>query len=327
MKFWYLFVSWQDTRIGYIVRVLIGIIFSFGLLYVAVKALDWRKVAETFLEVPLTIALLSLLPFFLNMLLRAYRWHVLMPHEKISFWETFFTQNTGIGLNNISPVRMISEPVQLVLANRRYHVPSETALATLVAGNVLDIFATAVLLGMGIIIVPELRGQASIPLFGAPIMVIVSALVVIAVARGMDNMPVANRMVFFQRLMVAVSLLKKSPGRLVISFCATLAHWFLLGLAAWLIADALKIDQNILTLTALMVAATFFTSAVPSLPGAIGTYEFAVILTLSQVKVEGSSAFAFAVIMHTMVFLPAVCISLFMLYRVGFATLLRRNSV
>ena len=326
MKLWQLFSHWQSTRSGYIARVIAGVVASVGLAYVAVNALDWAKVIDTFQAIPVATALLSLIPFFLNMALRAYRWRVLLVDQPISWWQVFLTQNTGIGLNNLSPVRMISEPVQLAMANRRYGVPAPTALATLVAGNVLDIFATAVLLGMGVVLVPELRSQASIPLFGAPIMVIVSALVVIAVARGMDSMPVAGKMAFFHRLMVAVNVLRDSPRRLVVSFAATLAHWFLLGLAAWIIGDSLGMEQNILTLTALMVAATFFTSAVPSLPGAVGTYEFAVILTLSQVNVDGPSAFAFAVIMHVMVFLPAVAISLVMLSKVGFATLLRRRS-
>jgi uncharacterized membrane protein YbhN (UPF0104 family) len=326
MKLWQLFSHWQGTRSGNIARIIAGVVASVGLAYVAVNALDWAKVREVFRAIPVATALLSLVPFFLNMALRAYRWRVLLVDQPTSWWQVFLTQNTGIGLNNLSPVRMISEPVQLAMINRRYGVPAPTALATLVAGNVLDIFATAVLLGMGVILVPELRSQASIPLFGAPIMVIVSALVVIAVARGMDSMPVAGKMAFFHRLMVAVNVLRDSPKRLIVSFVATVAHWFLLGLAAWIISDSLGMEQNILTLTALMVAATFFTSAVPSLPGAVGTYEFAVILTLSQVNVDGPSAFAFAVIMHVMVFLPAVAISLFMLSRVGFGTLFRQRS-
>ena len=90
---------------------------------------------------------------------------------------------------------------------------------------------------------------------------------------------------FFQRLMVAATLLRGRPLRLWASFGATLAHWLLLGVAGWGLAVGLGMDVHPLTMATILVAATFFTSAVPSLPGGLGTYHFAIISMLNALDV------------------------------------------
>ena len=309
------------------VQLLVGALASGGLAYLAVRSLAWRDVADTFREFPLGFAVVSLLPLAGAMLLRATRWHVLLEGERVSFMQVLLTQNTGLGLNNLLPVRMVSEPVQLALITRRYKVPFPSALATLVGGNVLDIFATAILMGVGIALTPTLReGRVSIQLVGAFILFVVTILVFIAVARGLDAIPIANRMRFFRQLMVAVSLLRDKPARLWASFFATVGQWFLLGLAGWVLASAFDIEVLPLTMATVLVAATFFTSAVPSLPGGTGAYHFAVISMLTGIGADPASAFSFAVVMHLLVVLPPSLIAFGTMTQVGAGLMLQRGS-
>ena len=309
------------------VQVSAGAIASVGLAYAAMNAIAWPDVADVFRTFPVGRALLSLIPLAAAMALRTARWAVLLRGEPASFSDIFLTQNTGIGLNNLLPVRMVSEPVQLTLITRRYQVLFPKALATLVAGNVLDIFATAMLLVVGIALVPGLReGRIGIHLFGAFIMVIVSTLVLIAVSRGIDAVPIFNRMDFFHRLMVAVDVLRHEPGRLWVSFGTTIAHWFALGVAGSVLASGLDFSVDPLTMATVLVAATFFTSAIPPLPGGMGTYHFAIISMLTAMGVDTPSAFSFSVVMHLFVVLPPSGIALAMLPRVGSAVLRRVES-
>jgi uncharacterized membrane protein YbhN (UPF0104 family) len=200
-------------------------------------------------------------------------------------------------------------------------------LATLVAGNVLDIFATAVLMTLGILLVPDLRQSGvTIQMFGAFVMFVVSILVFIAVSRGLGALPVFNRLRFFQRLMIAVSLLRDKPVRLWASFFATLSSWFLLGLAGWMLGTGLDLGVGPLTMVTVLVAATFFTSAVPSLPGGVGTYHFAVVSMLTSLGVDAATAFSFAVVIHLLVVVPPAVIALGMVWRVGASVLARRSE-
>ncbi|MCI0816461.1 MAG: flippase-like domain-containing protein, partial [Chloroflexi bacterium] len=236
-------------------------------------------------------------------------------------------QNTGIGVNNLLPVRMVSEPVQLAIVTRRHGVPFPTALATLVAGNVLDIFASALLIGLGILLVPGLReGKVSIQLVGALILFVISLLVFIVVARGLDAIPLAKRVRFFQQLTIAVGLLREMPGRLWLSFFGTMGHWFFVGLAGWIIASALGIDVGLLTMIAILVAATFFISVVPSLPGGAGTYHFAVVSMMTAVGADPEVAFSFAVVMHLIIVLPPSVLAVWVMWKVGLGAILKSGG-
>ena len=305
----------------------VGAIASVELTFLAVRSLAWREVADTFAEFPVWSVLVALMPAAAAIGLRAARWRVLLPGASVSLRQVALVQNTGIGLNNMLPVRMVSEPVQLALITRRYGLPFPTALATLVAGNVLDIFATAMLMGLGILLVPGLReGTVTIQLAGALILFVVSLFVFIVVARGLDAIPIAKRMRFFQQLTVAVGLLREMPGRLWLSFFGTVGHWFFLGLAGWVIALALDIDVAPLTMATILVAATFFTSAVPSLPSGAGTYHFAVVSMMTAVGADPAAAFSFAVVMHLIVVLPPSTVALAVMWKVGAGVLLRSGE-
>ena len=302
-----------------------GAVASVGLAYAAVRSLAWGGVADTFRSFPIGYALLSLIPLAGAIVLRASRWYVLLQDEAVRFRDVLVAQNTGIGLNNLLPVRMVSEPVQLALVTRRYHVPFPAALATLVGGNVLDIFSTAILMTLGVILVPGLReGSIGLYMLGAFIMLVVSVLVFVAVSRGLSSIPVVNRMDFFSRILDAVLLLRDRPTRLYASFGATMAHWLLLGVAGWVLSIGLDMTIDPLTMAMILVAATFFTSAVPSLPGGAGTYHFAVVGMLTAMDLGGETAFSFAVVMHLLVFLPPSLIALVMISRVGAGVLLHR---
>ncbi|MBM3940343.1 MAG: flippase-like domain-containing protein [SAR202 cluster bacterium] len=305
------------------VQLLVGAAASGILAFLATRSLSWQEVVDSFLDVPVLASLLSLVPLTASTVLRAARWRILLTADKVSMWHVFLTQNTGIGLNNLLPVRMVSEPVQLAMITRQYRVPFPSAFTTLIAGNVMDVFATAILMGMGVLLVPQLRG-ASIQLVGAFVLFIASLLVLIIAARGLSSLPVGRNTRFMQQMAVAANLLKESPGKLWASFLASILHWMLLGFTVWIVARGLGMELDVLTLTTIMVATTFFTSAVPSLPGAAGTYEFAMTYTLhSLLGVDRAVAVTFAVTTHVLVFLPPVAIALVVMSRIGSAVLFR----
>ncbi len=304
-----------------------GGIASVGLAYAAFNAIMWRDVLDTFAHFPVGYLLLSLVPLVASMVLRAGRWSVLLNGEDVTFRQIFITQNAGIGLNNMLPVRVGSEALQLGLVTRRYKVPLPRALASLVGGNVLDIFATGILMAVGILLVPGLRdSKISIQLFGAVIMLTVSLLVMVGASRGMGSIPIANRFDFFHRIIGALRDLRKEPVRLALSFAATFLHWFLMGVTGWVLALGLEIDVDPLTMATVLVAATFFTSAMLSLPGGTGTYHFAVVSMLVALGADRALAFSFAFVMHLLVFVPPMLLALVVMTRLGSGAILRNRQ-
>lgn len=309
-------------------QLVLSIVVGGGLAWLVTRSLNWSEVAATIRGFPdrLKHVLLAIVPLLMSGALRAARWRVLMPGERASFWQVYVTQNTGIGINNLLPIRMMSEPVQLILITRRYKTPFSTALTSLVAGNVMDIFATVLLLGLGLAFVSSLRG-ASIQLAGFVILAVVTIVVLVVAARGLRGIPVARDARFFRQISTAVGVLREHPLRLAASFAATTLSWGLMGMAGWLLAQSVGFDVNALTMAVVLVAAAFFTSAAPSLPAGVGAYHWAVVYTLGLLGVGQEQATTFAFIMHLLVFAPPTAIALYMLSRVGAGMLLKRNGL
>ena len=300
-----------------------GVVASGSLAYLVARNIVWKEVADAFLTFPPGLALLALVPLAGAMALRASRWHVLLHRERVSFLQVLLTQNTGLGFNNLSPVRMVSEPVQLAMINRRYGVPFPRAFATLVSENVLDIFTTALMMGLGVLLSPGVRaGNANIQLIGAVIMFIVSALILVAVARG--AVPWQNRFSFLRRIVEGFTELRERPLRLWLSLGVNIAHWLLLGVAGWVLGRGLGMDVHPVTMATMLVAATFFTSAVPSVPSGVGTYHFAVVTMLTESGADQVAALNFALMMHLLIVLPPIAIALFMTGGMSLGTL--RNT-
>ena len=297
-----------------------GVVASGSLAYLVAHNIVWKEVADAFLSFPPELALIAFVPLAAAIALRASRWHVLLHRERVSFWQVLLTQNTGLGFNNLSPVRMVSEPVQLAMINRRYGVPFPRAFATLVGENVLDIFTTALMMGLGVLLSPGVRASnANIQLIGAIIMFIVSALILTAVVRG--AVPWQNRFAFLQRIIQGFTELKEEPLRLWLSLGVNIAHWLLLGVCGWVLGTGLGMDVHPVTIATILVAATFFTSAVPSVPSGLGTYHFAVITMLTESGTEQVAALNFALMMHLLIVLPPTAIALFMTGRMSLGML------
>lgn len=315
----------KQGRAIWVARIVVGAVISVGLAWVVMRGLDWGRVFETFATFPIPWALLGILAVAASLVLRAYRWRILLTTERISLWNLFLAQNAGTGANNLLPVRMLSEPIQLALVTRWYGLPGPTALATLVVEHVLDVVATAVIMGLGVLFIPALR-TVGIPLVGSFILFVVSLLALLVLARGIDSLPFAGRVVFLARFHYALSTVRRNELRVFLSFVFTVAHWFFLGVGGWALGHGLGMNVGLGAMVVLFLAATFFISAVPSLPGGLGAFEFAVMLTLEMLGVEKTLAFTFAVVTHFVVFLPPTAIALIVLPRAGMSLFARKKQ-
>jgi uncharacterized membrane protein YbhN (UPF0104 family) len=148
----------------------------------------------------------------------------------------------------------------------------------------------------------------------------------VGASRGMGSIPIANRFDFFHRIIGALRDLRKEPVRLALSFAATFLHWFLMGVTGWVLALGLEIDVDPLTMATVLVAATFFTSAMLSLPGGTGTYHFAVVSMLVALGADRALAFSFAFVMHLLVFVPPMLLALVVMTRLGSGAILRNRQ-
>ena len=276
--------------------------------WLAVRGIDWGLVLDQFQHFPVIWAFASLLTVVVANIFRAYRWKVLVVGEPLSTLRLFMVQNTGIGLNNVVPIRVISEAVQYALLTLRYKVNNGVALGTMGIERVLDMVITASLLMAGLILIPDI-GQARPYVIGAFVFAILSVLAIPLFVK-LAGMGFFSRISLLAATIDYLSHVKQNKRALVQSFLLTLAHWLLLGLAVWVLAFGMDLGISPVVATLTILGTLYFTTSVPSLPAGLGTFEFAVVYVLKLFEVDHASAFSFAIVIHAVVFLPPIVVAL-----------------
>ena len=245
------------------------------------------------------------------MTLRAYRWQVLLLGENVPLHRLFLVQNAGIGLNSLSPVRLISEAAQFILLTLRYQVRREMVAATLGVQRVLDFVIGALLLGVGLLFLPGLQVFA-LYVLGAGVLAVISILAV-PLFIWLGARPGFTRMPLLASTSESLRELVQARIKLTFSFVLTLAYWLTLGLSAWVLAYGMGIEISILLATLLVIGTMTFVALVPSLPASVGTFEFAVYYLLTAFGVDPVEALGYALVIHAILFIPPIVIALVVL--------------
>ena len=300
-----------DTRARY----LLGIAFSLGMGWLAIRGMDWGLVADQLRDFPFGWAVASVAIFVLASVIRAYRWQVLFVDGKVPVMRLFLVQNVGIGLNNMLPVRVVSEGAQFALLTLRYGVRGGTVLATMVMERILDMVVTASLLMAGLTLLPD-RGNFLMYVVGAFVfamgsVVAVPVLVWAGRRTALSRIPLLVSTATYMRGMT------RAKVTLSYSFLLTLAHWLLVGICAWVLAHGMGLEISPFVATLAILGTLYFATALPALPAAAGTFEFAVVYVLRTFDVPHASAFSYALVVHAVIFLPPIIVTIVLISSIG----------
>ena len=306
----------MDSRLRGPAGLAIGIAASLGLGWLAIRGLDWQLVRDSLEGVSLPWVLLSVLIFLVASYLRALRWKILFVNESISTPRLFIIQNEGIGLNNVLPIRVASEPTQLAILTLRDRLNAATALATLGMERVIDVVASTLILGVAFFMVPEME-NFTLYVWGAIGFAVIAVALVRLLAWSSGGVAFIRRVPFLASLTLSVRDLERERARLTASLLISITYWIMVGITAWTIAVAIRLDISPVTATLVIMGTIFFATAVPAAPSAIGTFEFAVVYVLDLFGVERESGFGFAVITHAVLFLPPTIMAALFLPREG----------
>ena len=289
-------------------RLVLGLTVGSAIGFTLIRHVEWGSISLAFRDFPIGYALLSLLVFSAATALRAYRWQVLFIGDKVPLHRLVLVQNVGIGLNNISPIRIVSEATQFLLLTLRYRVRGEEAAATLGVQRVLDFVIGAILLGVGLMVLPSLKGFAPY-VIGAGVLALVSVLAV-PVVIWFGSRPGLTHLQLLASTSSSLKGLARARLRLTWSFLMTLGYWILLGFSAWILAYGMDIDISLLVAILLVIGTLTFVALVPSLPASVGTFEFAVFYLLTTIGVGDGDALGFALVIHVILFMPPILIAI-----------------
>lgn len=305
-------------------RIAIGIGISLLLGWLSVNGVEWGLVIDQFQSFPIGWAVASLAILILSSFLRAYRWQTLFVQGKVSLAQLFLVQNTGIGLNSLVPVRVVSEGAQFVLLTMRYRVNGGVAVATLGVERILDMVVTAVLLMAGLTLLPS-KGDFLPYVVGAFVVAVASVLVVPFVI-WLSGKPLLSKVPILVATATFLQDLTREKAILTYAFLLSLAYWLMVGLCAWVLAHGMGLGISPFVATLAILGTLYFATALPALPAAVGTFEFAIVYVLKFFDVPQTLAFSYGIVVHAVLFLPPIVVALVVFFTIGLKPRNRMDS-
>jgi len=303
-----------------VLRLTLGVLVSLGFGWLASRGLYWQEVWEALRSLPLHVVALALFIFLLSNLTRAYRWQLLFFQERISLLRLFLIENIGLGLNNVLPVRIASEAIQFTILTLRDRISRGTAMATLGMTRIMDIWASTLLLSLGLLVVPG-AGQFARYAAGGFVFSLLLLALVRFLAWGSRGLPIIERFPLIRTFAASVAQLEQRKDRLIASMAVSLSQWLVLGVSGWIVAQGMDIPLSLAQTVLVILVTIFVATSVPAVPGAIGTFEAAMVYTMGFFDVDKSLAFSYSLVMHLLLFLPSTLLTAIFLPREGLGSL------
>jgi glycosyltransferase 2 family protein len=267
---------------------------------------DWNRFVEAVRTANYWLLLIFLLSALVWLAVRGLVWRTLL-RNRASYKDVFLTICEGYLLNNFLPFRL-GEVGRAFLLARKAKLGFMDVVSTVVIERVVDLaFSAAILLSAVPFVVGAGEASRTAILFG--VLVTVALVVLYVLARNREW-----AMGLFTRLTARWPKLQKTGADFLsplFSGLAILTDWKLfLRFLLWMVLNwGIAIAQFYILIRAFFPAAqpvwallglgaVAFGNAIPAMPGAIGTFEAALVWALTLVSHNQSAALALAVTDH-----------------------------
>jgi uncharacterized protein (TIRG00374 family) len=311
---------WKSAR-----RWLPGVVISLIAILAIIRFVDLRRFLEAIRSANYGLLLAFLVISISWLLVRGIVWRTLL-RGRASYREVFWTLCEGYLLNNFLPFRL-GEVGRAFLLGRKAKLGFMDVLSTIVIERVLDLAFSAAILLSAVPFVVGAAGAGRIAIL-IGVLVIVGMIVLYVLARNREW-----ALGMFQRLSSRWPRLQASGGNMLDSLFSGLAiltdGWLFLRFLLWMTLNwTIAIGEFFLLLLAFFpqarmlwslfgLGAVAFGNAVPSLPGAIGTYEAALGGALTLLSGDQSTALAAALTAHLIGYIINIALGSYALSREG----------
>lgn len=312
---WAMFPQW--LRHGNRITV-VGMILSLIGLLLAGKGVDIGRLAGSLSNVETGSALVASLLVIVCLCLRVWRWQVLFAGvSPLSYGESFGVTLSGVAINNLLPAR-IGEFTRALMLRNLTGKSAGLALGVIVIERTLDILMTVVLIGLGAALLPSgaadwwLRVGAwisAILVLAVAIFMLfagqVSSLLSLFGAPGKFAADLSNSLA--EGLKVGIK-----PVRMIKVIMISIVAWCLLIGSYYYAARALpQIGGRLPEMWSLLyVGAINLGVAMPSAPGAIGTFEAISVYCLEAFGLGRTDAMSITLIEHAVQYLVSTLMGL-----------------
>src|SRR3990172_2915142 len=281
--------------------------------WLAFRGVQVAEVADTLRTANYFYILPALACIVVGLMARALSWQTILG-RKVPFWRAFTALNEGYLLSNVLPFRL-GELGRAYLVSRNRGLSTSQAFSSVIVERMIDLWMIVVLFAT---VLPLVAGLAwareaavlavviSVAAMGGLFALTLNRALVLRLANwvmGHVRFPRFNAARWETRVVAFLDGLAalRDRRRFALAACASAMAWVSASLCAWFLlfaflpAPTLPMGFFVLVISGLGVA-------LPSAPASMGVFEASIVLALSAFKVDGSVAFTFALIFHTLNF-------------------------
>jgi len=302
-------IGWALASPRRIALVLVGVAISVAAGLLAVRGVDLDRTAVVLRTADLSWLVIALGVLAVQIVVRAARWRLLLPAdgpERVAVARIVPVALVGYLGNAVLPARL-GEALRGVLLARRESLPTAQTLGSVILERVLDTRVLAVV------------GIAAAIAIGVPDWIVrVAGIGVVVSLAGLAALSAAPRLLAririgrVERLIETVARfvhgagVGRRPRRIAAAIGLCLVAWALDAVLYWLAARAIGLE--LAPAGAVLVSAvTVLSTAVPSAPGYVGTFELAAVAATGALGIDPSVGLAFALVAHAVALLPIAC--------------------
>jgi len=301
-------------------KIVLGVAVTALALWLSFRKLDWEVLKETFFHVNFFWVILALANTILVVYALGWRWQILLkPKGKIPLGSLFRLNIISQYVNIIIPGRF-GEVSRAYLASRQHRVSGAYVIGTIAIEKILDFFVFVILW----ISVPalfamqkEVKGY-KIALFFCVLAAFFLILFIWQPKTVLKGASFFSRLLpgkfrkgfldFFEKGIEAFGLLRSTK---ILLFVVVLTFGFIAGqvLTNFFLFEAFHLNLSfwvgLFLLLAIQVGIIL-----PSAPGKIGIFEYAVILALSLFGISKSQALSYGIMLHLVAYVPKILLGL-----------------
>ncbi len=290
--------------------VLVGLAISAVAAWLAIRGVDLDATLATIRSADPAPLAATLAVIAVQLVIRSWRWQALLPstsadegpRERVRIRRIVPVALVGYLGNAVLPARL-GEPLRSVVLARRERLPIASVFGSAVLERVLDTF---VLAALGLVAAVAIGVEPWIVRVGL-IGVVISAVVLVVLALAPSVLPRVRSAALAGVIRLALRFAEvarlRGPRALAVAISLSLVAWLLDATVYWLVARSLGVE--LAPLGAVLVSAvTVLSTAVPSAPGYVGTFELAAVAALGALGVAPDTALACALVAHAAAVLP-----------------------
>jgi hypothetical protein len=307
----------------------LGLLVSVGLLWFAFRDLQLKQILEALQGANYWWLIPGVVVYFISVWFRSWRWGFLLRgSRRVSATRLFPVVVIGYMGNDVLPLRL-GEVLRAYILWRRERINIGTSLTTAVLERLFDGLTMVLFVLFGLLFVPmspflsRLVTGASAAFLGALVMFLFLAArpqVMHRIAHSLIEALVPQR--FRDPLLGLVEgvidgLESLRSGRdVVIVFGVTLWVWILETVKYWFVSFAFDLHLPYFGIL-LMGGVVNLLTALPSLPGYIGTFEAGGIKVLEIIGASAGPAASYVLVLHAILLIPVTVLGVVFMAREG----------